>query len=97
MSAEEKNVTETVVTTAPGRDSLNFDLGVTLKGGVHIPVEIIIVYPEGNGLHAVQALIKAMETQTEGMFQELLNRQDESLIAAMLAKGVHVEYEDDEL
>lgn len=86
---------EAAITLPENREELSFDLGVTLNGGVHIPVEVFLVYPEGHGLHAVKALIQAMETQTGGMFQELLRRQDASLVSAMLAKGY--EYEDGEL
>jgi len=86
---------EATINLPENREDLSFDLGVTLSGGVHIPVEVFLVYPEGQGLHAVKALIQAMETQTNGLFQELLNKQDASLIAAMLAQGA--EYEDDEL
>lgn len=82
---------ETTFTPAPGKAALEFELGATLAGGVHVPIEVILVYPEGHGLHAVQALTKAMETQTAGMFQELLNRRDESLITAMLASGNELE------
>jgi hypothetical protein len=85
---------ETQVEVAEGKDKLEFELGVTLAGGVHVPVEVIIVYPQGNGLHAVQALTKAMETQTGSLFNELLNRQDASLVTAVLAR--QGESEDDE-
>lgn len=86
---------ETEVNAPEGKDTLEFELGATLAGGVHVPVEVIIVYPEGHGLHAVQALIKAMETQTSGMFQELLNRRDESLITAMIASDNFAEDDDE--
>lgn len=85
---------EATINLPENRDELSFDLGVTLNGGVHIPVEVFLVYPEGHGLHAVKALIQAMETQTNGLFRALLDKQDASLVSAMLARGV--EFEDDE-
>ena len=80
--------------TEAHKDTLEFDLGVTLHSGVHIPIEIVVTYPEGMGLHAVQALIRAMDTQANELFQQLVNQGDASVIQALLKKGYELEEED---
>lgn len=74
----------TTVYLPEGKESLEFELAATLKNGIRVPVEVVLVYPKGNGLYAVNALTQAMETQTGGMFNELLHRNDASVIQALL-------------
>lgn len=76
------------------KDTFEFELGATLKSGVHVPIEVVVTYPEGMGLHAIQSLKQAMETQSGAMFQQLVNQNDASVISALLASG-HA-YEEDE-
>lgn len=84
---------ESKIKTPKGRTDLGFDLGVTLAGDVHVPVEVFLVYPEGHGLHAVKALKQAMAENVNALYQELLNRGDKSLVDLMLANGAEYEEE----
>ena len=87
---------QSTIEVPEGRSEISFDLNATMKNGIQLPVEVFIVYPEGNGLHAINVVARAMQTQTGGMFQELLNRQDASIIQAMLERSADND-EDDEL
>lgn len=85
---------ETKTELPEGREQLELELGVTLKTGVQVPVEVILVYPEGNGLHAVKALEQTMRENINDLFQMLINTQDRATIDAMLASGHQMENEE---
>lgn len=78
----------------PDKDALDLNIDATLPNGVIIPVELSIVYPAGFGFNAVKAVEMLFRENINSIFQELLNRQDASLIAVMLANGA--EFEEDE-
>lgn len=78
----------------PDKDALDLNITATLPNGVIIPVDLSIVYPAGFGFNAVKAVEMLFRENINSIFQELLNRQDASLIAVMLANGA--EFEEDE-
>lgn len=85
---------ETKVKKPKGHDTLELELGGTLHNGVQVPVELILVFPEGNGLHAVKAMERLVHTQMDALYQELVHRQDGATIQTMLAHQVE-DYEEE--
>jgi hypothetical protein len=79
---------------ADHKDTLEFELGATLKSGLHVPINVTLEYPEDCGLHAVRALEQLVTTQINTLYQELVSRQDGSIVQALLQSG-HA-YEEDE-
>jgi hypothetical protein len=77
---------ETKVKAPKGHDTFELKLGITLHNGVRVPVELILVFPEGNGLHAVKAMERLDHTQMDMIYQELIHRQDAAIIQTMLAR-----------
>jgi hypothetical protein len=70
----------------PDKAALDLQITATLPNGVVIPVDLSIVYPEGFGFNAVKAVEMLMRENINALWQELLNRQDASLIAVMMAQ-----------
>lgn len=70
--------------TPEGKDSFEAQLVATLPGGVTVPVEVSIVYPDGMGYHAVKSLQMMMEQNINQFYQQLINRQDASIIQALM-------------
>ena len=85
---------ESKIKTPKGRSKLSFELEATMKNGMKLPVEVFIVYPEDQGLHAVNIVAQSMDSVKSALYQELLDRQDASLVSAMLTNRAD---EDDEL
>lgn len=81
-------------TIPEGKDSLDMELIATLPGGVTVPVELSLVYPEGMGFHAVKSMQMLVEESLNQVFNSLVQRQDASIMQALLNSG-H-QYEEDE-
>lgn len=81
-------------TVEAGKDALDLELTATLPNGVIVPVEVSIVYPEGNGFHAVKAVQMLMDQNINQLFNQLIQRQDASIVQALLASGHQMDEED---
>lgn len=71
---------------APLTDTLALELTSTLPNGIIVPTTLSITYPQGMGLHAVSGVQKLMAEQAMQLYQELANRNDGSMIQALLAQ-----------
>ena len=74
-------------------DSFDMDLTVTATSGIQIPMKLVLTYPEGHGYYAAEAL-QAIPDNMDGIWQELINRQDASIIKVMMDSGHYSEDED---
>jgi hypothetical protein len=68
----------------PARDRIEMEVVVTATSGIKIPVDVTAVYPEGHGFYAAKVL-QSMPEQMGGIWNDLIQRQDESTVKAMLA------------
>lgn len=89
-------MSESTITTPEGRDSLYFEAKAEMKTGITVPVEVFIVYPEQMGLHGVNVARQALDANSGALFQELLSRNDLSVLSALAAQGVTVDYDDED-
>ncbi|GLU58598.1 hypothetical protein [Paenarthrobacter ureafaciens] len=80
-------------TAATQNEELSFDVDITATNGVKIPLTIKVTYPEGYGFYAAKAL-EAMPNNMDGVYNELIHRQDASVLRVMLESGHAVEDED---
>jgi len=72
---------------------LSFDIDVTANSGVKVPLQIKVTYPDGYGFYAAKAL-QAMPENMDGVWNELIQRQDSSTLDVMMKSGHYVEDED---
>ncbi|MFJ4286623.1 hypothetical protein ACIPY0_13375 [Paenarthrobacter nicotinovorans] len=82
-------------TEATHTKELSFDVDVTATSGVKIPLNIKVTYPEGYGFYAAKAL-EAMPNNMDGVYSELINRNDASVLAVMLDADRHDYVEDED-
>ncbi|MDJ0322146.1 hypothetical protein [Pseudarthrobacter sp. PS3-L1] len=76
------------------QQELGFDVDVTATDGVKIPLRIQIQYPDGYGYYAAKAL-QAMPENMDGVWDELIHRQDASTLKVMM-NSKHYQGGDDE-
>ena len=79
---------------ATGTDSFDMDLTVTANSGIQIPMKLLVTYPEGHGFYAAKAL-EAVRNHMDVIWNELIQRQDDSTIKVMMQSG-HMMVDDDE-
>lgn len=72
---------------------LSFDIDVTATNGVKVPLSIKVTYPDGYGFYAAKAL-EAMPDNMDGVYNELIHRNDASVLAVMLDADRHDYVED---
>lgn len=76
----------TTEATATTTDTIDFEVTVTATNGVQIPLQVVVTYPEGYGFYAAKAL-QAMPDNMDGIWNDLIHRQDASTIKVMLESG----------
>jgi hypothetical protein len=72
-------------------DSLDMDITATATSGVQIPMKIVVTFPKGYGLYAAKS-IEALPANMDAIYNELIQKQDASVIAVLLENG----HEDEE-
>lgn len=76
--------------------TVKFELTMTTKDGVEVPVKIEMEYPDNQGMLAWEGFRHTAEEGTGMMINALINSGDTSLLEAMAKQGMSVEDVDDD-
>ena len=69
--------------TAPSKDTIVMEATMTTESGVVVPINVTIEYPTDYGMFAIH-LMKRIPEYSDGIVQKLIDKNDASVLAAVM-------------